>query len=222
MFLPSSYGIMLSLALLVGYILARRRLLHRGISSDHIETLALIAAPTILTGARVHHVVTDWHLYEEHFVNIFYIWRGGLGFWGAFWAGVATVYIYSKKTGISAITILNGIAPYIFFVITIGRWGNIFNNELVPFAYYDSIANLALFTVVLIIEKQSHWARENLFLVALFLYAVIRFCLEFLRTEYRIAGLLTLNQVVCVVIVILTLFIAKNIIRGLLRRSISR
>ncbi len=213
---------LLSLALLIAYLLARRRLLHRGISSDHVMTLALIAAPAILIGARVHHVITDWYLYEENLVNIFYIWRGGLGFWGAFWAGVATVSIYSKKTGISARTILNGIAPYIFFVIAIGRWGNILNNELVPFAYYDSIANLALFTAVLVMEKQVLWIRENLFLVALFLYAIVRFSLEFLRTEYRIAGMLTLNQVVCVVIVILTMFIAKNIIRGLLRRGVSR
>ena len=42
--------------------------------------------PFGLVGGRLYHVITDWHLYfgeGRNPVTALYVWRGGLGIWGA-------------------------------------------------------------------------------------------------------------------------------------------
>lgn len=205
MLLPSPYGMILSLSLLLGFILARRRLIRQGIAEDFVANLALIAAPAMLIGARLYHVLTDWHLYVANPVGALFFWNGGFGLWGAFVGGLAVVWWYSKRAQYSLIQILNGIAPIILLVIGLGRWANVLSGELLPFAYYDSAMSMALFFVIIFFEKRNSYVRENSFLMVLGAYAASRFVGEFLRHEPRLWGALTINQFVCIVILVAVL-----------------
>lgn len=202
MSLPSPYGMVLSLSLLLGFILARRRLIRRGIPEAVVANLALLAAPAMLIGARAYHVITDWHIYQADPVSALYFWNGGFGLWGAFAGGLVVVWWYSKRAQYSLIQILNGIAPIILLVVGLGRWGNVLSGELLPFAYYDSAMSIALFFVIIFFEKKNSYVRENTFLIVFGAYAASRFVGEFLRHEPRLWGTLTINQFVCLMILV--------------------
>lgn len=204
MTLPSPYGMILSLSLLLGFVLARRRLIQRGIAEDFVASLALLAAPAMLIGARLYHVLTDWHLYQANPISALYFWNGGFGLWGAVAGGLIVVWIYSKKEGYTPEQLLNGIAPIILSVIALGRWGNVLSGELVPFAYFDSMMSGMLFAIVSVWEKKSTYVRENIFWIVLGMYTTSRFVGEFLRSEPRLGDFLTVNQFVCLAILGIT------------------
>lgn len=200
MFLPPMYGMVLSLSLLLGFVLARRRLLRRGIPEEIIANLAIFAAPAMLIGARLYHVITDWHLYTAQPVRALFFWNGGFGLWGAAVGGLLVAWWYSKKASYEFLGLANGIAPIILFVIALGRWANVLSGELVPFAYFDSVLSGILFVVVSVLEKKNTFIREHTFLIVLGMYAGSRFVGEFLRTEARLLDVLTVNQVVCLML----------------------
>jgi len=192
----------LSLSLLLGFILARRRLLRRGIPEETIANLAILAAPAMLIGARLYHVVTDWHLYATQPVRALFFWNGGFGLWGAAAGGLLVAWWYSKRASYDFWNLANGIAPVILFVIALGRWANILSGELIPFAYFDSMLSGISFVVVSVLEKKNTFIREHTFLIVLGMYAMARFFGEFLRAEPRILDVLTVNQVVCLMLLV--------------------
>ena len=59
-----------------------------------------------------------------------YIWRGGLGIWGAIALGAVGVMIGARLRGIRLLPLLDAIAPGVLVAQAIGRWGNWFNQEL--------------------------------------------------------------------------------------------
>ena len=51
--------------------------------------------PFGLVGGRLYHVITDWQLYfgeGKNPITALYVWRGGLGIWGAVALGALGVW----------------------------------------------------------------------------------------------------------------------------------
>ena len=97
-----------------------------------VSDIAIWAVPFGLVGGRLYHVLTD----PEHYfgeggdpIAALYIWRGGLGIWGAIALGGVGAYIGCRR-GIELPPIADAIAPGIVVAQAIGRWGNWFNQEL--------------------------------------------------------------------------------------------
>ena len=151
----------------------------------------------------MHHVLTDWHIYSNDFEKVVYVWNGGLGIWGGLACGFGVVFLYTKWKGISFLALVGEITVPLFLVFMIGRWANVFNQELLPYAYFESIASMGIFLISLYLERrfeeQYHY---RTFFIAIAMYAVIRFGLEFTRFEPRYASF-TINQYVS-----LSIFIA--------------
>jgi prolipoprotein diacylglyceryl transferase len=126
-----------ALSIILGIVLAiwigERRWVDRGGRSGEISDLAVWAVPFGLVGGRLYHVATDYQLYfgeGENPVTALYVWRGGLGVWGAIAMGALGVVIGARRKGIRLLPVLDAMAPGVLVAQAVGRWGNWFNQEL--------------------------------------------------------------------------------------------
>ena len=127
------YALSIILGIIVAIWLAERRWVARGGKSGEIADLAVWGIPFGLIGGRLYHVLTDHNLYfgeGKHPIEALYIWRGGLGIWGAIAMGALGIIIAARRKGIRLLPVLDAIAPTVLVAQAIGRWGNWFNQEL--------------------------------------------------------------------------------------------
>jgi prolipoprotein diacylglyceryl transferase len=126
-----------ALCIIVGIVAAiwigERRWVARGGRPGDVSDLAVWAVPFGLVGGRLYHVLTDHDLYfgeGKHPIEALYIWRGGLGVWGAIALGALGVYLGARRKGIRVLPMLDALAPGVLVAQALGRWGNWFNQEL--------------------------------------------------------------------------------------------
>jgi prolipoprotein diacylglyceryl transferase len=128
-----AYALCIIAGVLVAVWLGNRRWVARGGQPGTVADIALWAVPFGLVGARLYHVVTDWQLYfgaDGEPVQALYIWRGGLGIWGAIAMGALGAWIVCRRRGIPFLAVADALAPGIAVAQAIGRIGNWFNQEL--------------------------------------------------------------------------------------------
>ena len=127
------YALSIILGIIVAIWLAERRWVARGGQQGEIADLAVWGIPFGLIGGRLYHVLTDNSLYfgeGRNPIEALYIWRGGLGIWGAIAMGALGIIIGARRKGIRLLPVLDAIAPTVLVAQAIGRWGNWFNQEL--------------------------------------------------------------------------------------------
>ena len=125
------YGLCIALGIAVGTWLTGRELARRGYDAALALDSLFFVIPLGFVGARVYHVVTDYHLYaDDPFPGVLEVWNGGLGIYGAVAGGFLGVLLFSWYRGISALTFADAAAPGLVLAQAIGRWGNYFNQEL--------------------------------------------------------------------------------------------
>ena len=103
-----------------------------------VGDVALVAVPAGVIGGRLYHVLTTPERFfgsRGSFLDIFKIWEGGLGIWGAIALGALGAYIaYRRIARVQELPsfahFADAVAPGIIFAQAIGRWGNWFNGEL--------------------------------------------------------------------------------------------
>jgi prolipoprotein diacylglyceryl transferase len=127
------YALCILLGVVVAIWLGERRWVQRGGQRGAVSDIAVWAVPFGLVGARLYHVATDPQLYfgeGKSPITALYIWRGGLGVWGAIALGALGGYIAARRRGIKFRALADALAPGIALAQAIGRWGNWFNQEL--------------------------------------------------------------------------------------------
>jgi len=176
------YGIMTSIALVVGFIVAYFLAGYRGQRKDEVLNFAPFAIVFSIIGARLLHVAVNWSSYYSiHPLYIFALRRGGQAIQGAILGGVLTLIIFCKIRKIDFWLWADIISPGLILGQAIGRWGNFFNQEAfgkptdLPWAIYieeqyrpngyasyeyfhptflyESIANFLLFALLIFM----HW-----------------------------------------------------------------
>ena len=129
-----AYALCIIVGIIVAIIVSERRWVARGGRYGDIQDLALWAVPFGLVGGRLYHVATDYELYfgedKNPVATALYVWRGGLGIWGAIALGAVGVWIGARRKGIRALPVMDAMAPGAVLAQAIGRWGNYFNQEL--------------------------------------------------------------------------------------------
>jgi len=106
-----------------------------------VADVAIFAVPSGIIGGRIYHVLSspsDFFGSTGSVLDIFAIWKGGLGIWGAISLGALGAYVGLRRVGkkrpdISLphfLVFLDALAPGILFAQAIGRFGNWFNVEL--------------------------------------------------------------------------------------------
>ncbi len=128
-----AYALCIIVGIVVAIAISERRWVARGGRLGEIQDLSLWAVPFGLVGGRLYHVITDHDLYfgeGRSPINALYVWRGGLGIWGAIALGALGVYIGARQKGIRLLPVVDAMAPGVVVAQAIGRFGNYFNQEL--------------------------------------------------------------------------------------------
>jgi prolipoprotein diacylglyceryl transferase len=89
--------------------------------------------PFGIIGGRIYHVITSPDAYfgdGGQPVHALFIWKGGLGIWGAVALGGVGAWIACRRRDIPLPAFGDAIAPGIVLAQAIGRLGNYFNQEL--------------------------------------------------------------------------------------------
>jgi prolipoprotein diacylglyceryl transferase len=207
-----AYGLMIALGIIAAVWLFGRRLEQKGWGTkDDAGYVALWAVIAGVIGARLYHVVTDWHRFDDNLGRIPQIWNGGLGIPGGLLLGIPVGIWAAKRRGIAPRLAATAAAPALPLAQAIGRWGNWWNQELfgratdlpwgleidddhLPAGYapgtlfhptflYESLGNVALCGLLLWIDKHRNPRPGRLMAMYLMGYAVLRFFVESLRID---------------------------------------
>ena len=213
------YGILISVGILLGALVAIHRAKKEGIHEDRIIDLLIIAIPAAVIGARAHYVIFNWKYYSVNISQIFNIREGGLAIHGGVLAAVLTGYFYCKVKKIDFWKMADICAPSIILGQAIGRWGNYVNQEAYgrptnlpwgiiidgvkvhPTFLYESIWNFLVFFFLLWYDSKKRFDGELLLLYAI-LYSVIRFFIEGLRVDSLMLGSFRVAQLISVIIIL--------------------
>ena len=128
-FLLSWHGFFSFIAVATAVYLVGRWAPMKAIDPDDIYTIAIWAILGGIIGARIVHVVDNWGFYQYNLLQIFFIWSGGIGIWGAILGGFigGAAYALVQKHPVGVIADLT--APSLLLVQSIGRIGDIVNGE---------------------------------------------------------------------------------------------
>jgi prolipoprotein diacylglyceryl transferase len=227
----NAYGMMIALGVIAAVWLAGRRVEKRGIGTrEDMSSIAMVAVPIGIVGARLYHVITDWSKFSNDKFAIIKIWQGGLGIWGGILFGVVSGLFVARRRGMPIAATLTCIAPALPLAQSIGRWGNWFNQELfgrpttLPWALrvsdttamsagykagttfhptflYESLACALLFIGLLALDKRVPMRDGRLFAVYTAGYTAFRFFIEGLRVDpAHLIGGMRLNQWVALIV----------------------
>lgn len=209
------YGIIIAAAIMVALWLAIRQSKKFGIKEDDLIDMFLVALPVSIIFARLFFVVFTWNNYKNDLLGIFRIWEGGLAIYGAIIGAILSVYFFTRKKKIDMLDLCDFACVYLPLAQAIGRWGNFANQELYgtvttlpwgmtgsiigddpvhPTFLYESILNIIVFMVLLKLRKNKK-IKGSVLAVYLMLYSLVRFMMEFLRTDEFGTGNIRYNQV---------------------------
>ena len=213
------YGLAIALGVLAAVAIARRRYAARGGDPEDITTVAIVAVPAGLIGARLYHVITDFgDKYSDGrwWPDAFMIWRGGLGIPGGVALGALAAILVARRMRLDWRHLADAAAPAIPVAQAVGRLGNWFNQELygrptdLPWALeidapvgfapgttfhptflYEGLWNLALAATIVLLGRVVVLRAGRWFAVYVVGYGLGRLWVESLRIDFatEIAGL---------------------------------
>lgn len=208
------YALCIILGIVLAIWIGEKRWVARGGEAGEVMDLAIWAVPFGLVGGRLYHVATDWELYfgeGRNPVTALYVWRGGLGIWGAIALGAVGVWLYARSRGIKLLPMLDALAPGVLVAQAVGRWGNWFNQELYgkptdlpwgleidvahrpaqyldvatyhPTFLYECLWNLAAFAVLIWLDRRYRLGHGRVVALYVMLYTAGRGWIENMRID---------------------------------------
>lgn len=155
------YGLIMSLAMLIGVWLACVLAKKKKVSSDDILLLALLILPCSIVGARLYYCF--FYEYNYSFWELFNLRNGGLAIYGGVIGGIIGIIIFAliKHNWNIVFVLMDICVPCLIFGQALGRWGNFFNQE----AYGNLITdpNFQWFPFAVFIENQNAWFQATFF-----------------------------------------------------------
>ena len=241
------YALCIAIGVVVGVVIAERRMRARGAPAGIAADIATVAVPFGIVGARLYHVITTPDPYfgkGGHPIEALYIWRGGLGIWGAIAGGFLGAVLVLRRRTIPISIAADAFAPALPVAQAIGRWGNWFNQELygrpttLPWAVridpshrevgyeniatyqptflYESLWCLGVAALCIWADKRFRLGGGRVFALYVAAYTAGRAWIEALRidTAHRFFGL-RLNDYVSIIVFLLAVaYLVKNRGRG--------
>jgi phosphatidylglycerol:prolipoprotein diacylglycerol transferase len=124
------YGLCYAIGLAAAYLLMVRLARISGEDPDVVGNGIIIVAVAALVGGRLYHVIDQWQLYADDPVKIVLPPYSGLGVYGGIATGTLAAWWYARRRHVSFPRWADIVAPALFVMQAIGRWGNYFNQEL--------------------------------------------------------------------------------------------
>ena len=138
------YGIAYAIGLLASYRLLIRQAVRAGQDPAIVGNGIVVVAIAALIGGRLYHVIDEWQLYSDCLIRVFvpiefesgcsgpahFAGFSGLGVYGGLVSGTIAAFLLARYYKVSFPVWADIIAPALFLMQAIGRWGNFFNQEL--------------------------------------------------------------------------------------------
>ena len=130
------YGVLFAAGLMLGYLImswmrARETDQSEYAKSLDLDILLIVLVAGTVVGARLYHVFFyQWSYYQNHIGEIFLVWKGGLASHGGAIGILLILWLYTKKTGISMLWLLDRLAIPILLASAFIRFGNFMNSEI--------------------------------------------------------------------------------------------
>ena len=124
------YGVAYAVGLLASYQLLVRQARRYGQDPFLVGNGIVVVAVAALIGGRLYHVIVQWQLYRDDLLKIVTPPYAGLGVYGGLVTGTIAAIALARYYRVSFPVWADIIAPALFLMQAIGRWGNFFNQEL--------------------------------------------------------------------------------------------
>lgn len=125
------YGLLMSVAIVVGYLLVKKLSIEKGKDQQVIDSLVIWLVAGGLIGARLFDALFyEWWYFKNNPLEILAFWQAGLSWHGALIGGLAALWWWAKSRRQSLMEFLGILIPVLALGQAIGRWGNYFNQEL--------------------------------------------------------------------------------------------
>ncbi|NLC06639.1 MAG: prolipoprotein diacylglyceryl transferase [Syntrophomonadaceae bacterium] len=212
-----AWGTMLSLAVIVGVVGARRLAIRAGIDPDRILDLAIWLILAGLIGARLFYVFFyDWQFFSAYPLEIIKLNQPGLVYYGGLLGGIAAGGGYVYRYRLPFWNLADVVAPFLalgYGIVRIGcflngccfgkptdlPWGVVFPGLLEisrhPTQLYSAGLALLLFGMLIWLFCRRKFPGQ-VFLVYLMVYAVMRAVVEVFRENLLVLGPITIAQLV--------------------------
>lgn len=127
------YGVILALAILLGYVWARKRAPRYGVRAEVFDAVLLIVTPLALIGARLYFVLFNLEYFSARPGEIFDFRGGGMAIHGALIGGALGMVLvwqyYRRKKPLKFSALLDIMAPVLPLSQAVGRFANYVNQE---------------------------------------------------------------------------------------------
>lgn len=202
------YGLLFSMAFIVGYQLMSWVFKNEGKSQKDLEALTVTMIIATVVGARLGHCFFyDPVYYLSHPIEILMVWKGGLASHGAAFGIMLGIWLYTRKRKkMSWLWVLDRIVIVVALAGVFIRTGNFMNSEIIgtpsnlpwsvvfqnvdkiprhPAQLYEALCYLAIFLFLFFRYKKYKSALPDGQLFGFFLTTVFsaRFLLEFIKKE---------------------------------------
>jgi phosphatidylglycerol---prolipoprotein diacylglyceryl transferase len=124
------YGIGYALGLAAAYLVMVRLARRAGEDAEILANAMIVVAIAALIGGRLYHVIDQWALYKDDPIKIILPPYSGLGVYGGIATGTIAAFLYARWKGLPFLRWADIVAPGLFVMQAIARWGNFFNQEL--------------------------------------------------------------------------------------------
>ncbi len=124
------YGIAYAVGLAASYLVITRLARRAGRNPELVGNGILVIAIAALIGGRLYHVIDQWPRYQNDLPAIVLPPYSGLGVYGGILTGTLAAAVYVRWVREPFWTWADIVAPALFVMQAVGRWGNFFNQEL--------------------------------------------------------------------------------------------
>lgn len=226
------YGALIAISIYLSYLIISKRY-NKIFIKDNFDYIFLIILVSGLTGARIGYAIQNLDYFATNPFDFFKIYQGGLSIHGGILGGMLGLWITTKKTKLSFISLANIISPEVLLSIAIGRFGNFFNREIIgqptnsiikmfvepqyrpagledisyyhPVFLYESVLLLILYFYI---TSNVERIKKNGLLYLLVGYSAVRIVVEFFRIDYKpIFLVFDLAQLVSLAIILIVLLV---------------
>lgn len=224
-----SWGLSLSLAIILGVILTTRLAKKINIDSDTILDFAIWLVVGGVAGARLFYVfVYDPAFYLRNPLQILALWNGGMVYYGALMGGFLTGVYFVVKRKLPFWELADLVSPALalgYGIVRIGcfmngccygkpvesGWGLIFpfidgvpsleHIARYPTQIYSSVFGYLLFGLLLYLWKHRKFTGQ-IFLTFMILYAIERTIVEAFRENLLVFDSVTISQLVSAIVIV--------------------
>ncbi len=223
-----AYGFMLGIGYLLGFIWIYLRLKNKPKIKDHLLPLFICILLGFIIGGRLGYVLVNFAYYLKSPLSVFYIWDGGLAFYGGFILVLASVYSYVRVYKLDFVMILDQFLPALALALSIKRIGCFLNwccygiqsnlpwavkvgNDVPrhPTQIYSSIFDFSLFLLLWYLVNKKNPRKGLVAGLFFLLYGAFRFLIDFIRAydSVNYFGFLTYSQIISLIFILIGIVI---------------